>query len=90
VPYLYRDGFHLPGGLFIGVPSLVVTILQIASFLVKLFLFCWLQILVRWTYPRMRYDQLMNLGWKRLLPIGLANVAVTAVLVLALEGFTVP
>jgi NADH-quinone oxidoreductase subunit H len=37
----------------------------------------------------MRYDQLMNLGWKRLLPIGLANLAVTAVLVLALQGFTV-
>lgn len=89
VPYLQRDGFHFPGGAFVGVPSLVVTILQVVSFLVKLFLFCWLQILVRWTYPRMRYDQLMNLGWKRLLPIGLANVAVTAVLVLALEGFTV-
>jgi len=89
VPYLYRDGFHLPGGFFLGVPSLVVTVLQVLAFLVKLFIFCWLQILVRWTFPRMRYDQLMNLGWKRLLPIGLANVAVSAVLVLALEGWTV-
>jgi NADH-quinone oxidoreductase subunit H len=89
VPYLYRDGFHLPGGFSFAVPSLVVTLLQVLAFLVKLFLFCWLQILVRWTFPRMRYDQLMNLGWKRLLPIGLANVVVTAVLVLALEGFTV-
>ncbi len=89
VPYLYRDGFHLPGGYFFAVPSLVVTILQVLSFLVKLFIFCWLQILVRWTFPRLRYDQLMSFGWKRLLPIGLANVVATAVLVLALEGFTV-
>jgi len=90
VPYLYRDGVHLPGGIFFAVPSIVVTVLQILAFLVKLFIFCWLQILVRWTYPRMRYDQLMNLGWKRLLPLGLANVVVTAILVLALQGFTVP
>lgn len=90
VPYLYRDGFHFPGGLSVALPSLLVTVLQVLSFLVKLFIFCWLQILVRWTFPRLRYDQLMNLGWKRLLPIGLANVAVTAVLVLALEGWTVP
>ena len=88
VPYLYRDGFHFPGGFSIGVPSLLVTILQVVSFLVKLFLFCWLQILVRWTLPRFRYDQLMNLGWKRLLPIALANVAVTAVLMIALDGWT--
>lgn len=89
VPYLYRDGFHFPGGAFVSVPSLLVTLLQIASFLVKLFVFCWVQILVRWSLPRLRYDQLMDLGWKKLLPIGLANVAATAVLVLALEGFTV-
>jgi NADH-quinone oxidoreductase subunit H len=88
VPYLYRDGFHFPGGYFVSVPSLLVTLLQIASFLVKLFVFCWFQILVRWSLPRLRYDQLMDLGWKKLLPIGLANVAATAVLVLALEGWT--
>lgn len=89
VPYLYQDGFHFPGGLHLYVPSLLVTLLQILSFLVKLFVFCWLQILVRWSLPRIRYDQLMDLGWKRLLPLGLANVALTAILVLAFEGWTV-
>jgi NADH-quinone oxidoreductase subunit H len=89
VPYLYRDGFHFPGGLALWVPPLLVTVLQIAAFLLKLFIFCWLQILIRWSLPRLRYDQLMNLGWKRLLPIALVNVAVSAVLILALEGWTV-
>ena len=90
VPYLYRDGFHFPGGFSLAVPSLLVTVLQILSFLVKLGIFCWVQILVRWTLPRFRYDQLMNLGWKKLLPYALVNLAVSAVLVLLLQGWTVP
>src|SRR4029453_18789459 len=88
VPSLYRDGFHLPGGLTGAVPSLVVTLLQIVSFLLKVFVFCWIQILIRWSLPRLRYDQLMAFGWKKLLPVGLANVAAAAVLVLLLEGWT--
>jgi len=39
-----------------------------------------LQIVIRWTLPRFRYDQLMNLGWKMLLPVSLLNLAVTAVI----------
>jgi NADH-quinone oxidoreductase subunit H len=87
VPFLYRDGFHFPGGLTVAVPSLAVTLLQIASFLVKVFVFCWIQILIRWSLPRLRYDQLMAFGWKKLLPVG-RNVAASAVLGLLLEGCT--
>ena len=58
--------------------SLTATFLQVFMFLVKLVFFAWLFIWVRWTLPRFRYDQLMNLGWKVMLPLGLANLVVTA------------
>lgn len=50
---------------------------QILSLLVKTLLMCWVFIWVRWTLPRIRYDQLMNLGWKVMLPLGMANAALT-------------
>jgi len=81
VPYLARDGFHLPGGSMFAVPSWGVAILQITSFAVKVILFTWLQIVIRWTLPRFRYDQLMRLGWQGLLPVALLNVLVTSLVV---------
>ncbi len=59
--------------------SLFATFAQIGAFLIKVLFFSWLFIWVRWTLPRFRYDQLMSLGWKVMLPLGLANLAVTAV-----------
>lgn len=49
------------------------------SFLVKLVVFLWIFIWVRWTLPRFRYDQLMNLGWKTMLPWALFNTVLTAI-----------
>src|SRR5215467_15887686 len=82
VPYLGREGFHFPWGSSIALPSLAVAVLQVLSFSLKLVFFTWLQIVIRWTLPRFRYDQLMRLGWKGLLPASLANVVVSAAVVL--------
>jgi NADH-quinone oxidoreductase subunit H len=61
------------------VPNLVYVLLGVASFSVKGLIFCFVFMQLRWTLPRFRYDQLMALGWKGLFPIAVANVAVTAV-----------
>ncbi|HEX7407389.1 MAG TPA: NADH-quinone oxidoreductase subunit NuoH [Candidatus Binatia bacterium] len=88
VPYLLPDGFHFPGGAAVLLPHIAVVLLQLVAFMVKVLLFCWLQVLIRWTLPRLRYDQLMGLGWKGLLPVSLLNVVATALVVLILQGWT--
>ncbi|HEX4925732.1 MAG TPA: complex I subunit 1 family protein, partial [Bdellovibrionales bacterium] len=59
--------------------SLATSGIFLLSFLVKLGLFLWIFIWVRWTLPRFRYDHLMDLGWKTMVPWGLANIILTAV-----------
>ena len=85
VPFLLRDGFHFPWGGTLALPSLLVTVLQVGSFSIKVIFFCWLQIMIRWTLPRFRYDQLINLGWKILLPLALFNVMATALVIILFE-----
>jgi NADH-quinone oxidoreductase subunit H len=78
VPYLMPDGFHFPWGATLLVPSWIYVLLGVGSFSIKVLIFCWLFMQIRWTLPRFRYDQLMTLGWKGLFPISVANVLVTA------------
>jgi len=65
-------------------PSIALTMAILGStiFALKVILLCWLQLVIRWTFPRFRYDQIQWLGWRILLPIGLANVFVTGVCLL--------
>ncbi len=86
IPYLMRDGFHFPWGGSVLLPHLLIVALQAGAFTLKVVFFCWLQILVRWSLPRFRYDQVMRLGWKMLLPLALVNVMVTAVLIVAFQS----
>jgi len=85
VPYLLRDGFHFPWGGVLLLPHVLVVLLQVAAFTVKVVFFCWLQILLRWSVPRFRYDQVMRLGWKMLLPLALLNVVATAIWIVAAQ-----
>jgi NADH-quinone oxidoreductase subunit H len=80
VPWLGRDGFHFPGGGEWLMARWIVAILQVIAFNIKVFFFCWLQILIRWTYPRFRYDQVMDLGWKLLIPLSLVNILGTGII----------
>lgn len=74
---LYLGGWQLPFVGHLGFSELMISLLQVAAFGVKVGLVLLFFILVRWTIPRFRYDQLMNIGWKVMLPLSLANILVT-------------
>jgi NADH-quinone oxidoreductase subunit H len=76
---LFFGGWTLPWfGLDRPAADLAHGIANIAIFLAKVFAFLVMFIWVRWMWPRFRYDQLMNLGWRRFIPLALANIFVTA------------
>jgi NADH-quinone oxidoreductase subunit H len=80
---MYLGGYHVPGLRLLGLPETAAAIAQSLAFALKVALFLFVYIWVRWTIPRFRYDQLMNLGWKVLLPLALAHVGWVALLVVA-------
>jgi NADH-quinone oxidoreductase subunit H len=79
VPFLAYDGWHFP---LINLqwlwPHGLVAVAQIGFWTLKVVTFCWLQLMIRWTLPRFRPDQLMRLGWTKLLPLSLANLMLTS------------
>jgi NADH-quinone oxidoreductase subunit H len=75
---LFLGGWHIPFIDTAALSPLVVTLTSIGAFLLKMFFFIFIFMWVRWSIPRFRYDQLMNLGWKVLLPLGLLNIVLTA------------
>jgi len=79
---LFFGGWTLPvAGLDQTADTLWKGIAQIVIFVAKLAVFLGIMIWVRWMLPRFRYDQLMDLGWRRILPLALANIVLTAVLI---------
>jgi len=67
------------GALFgAGFATILCALLHVATFIAKMIFVIWLQMLIRWSLPRFRYDQVMDLCWKVVLPLSLANVFVTA------------
>ncbi|HEY2027845.1 MAG TPA: complex I subunit 1 family protein, partial [Myxococcales bacterium] len=88
VTAIFLGGYHVPwleptivraldGTL--GISGLSwLAVLQVFSFLVKMLFIIWLMFIARWAFPRFRYDQIMRLGWKMMLPVALVNVMLTA------------
>jgi NADH-quinone oxidoreductase subunit H len=98
---LFLGGWDIPGwggddmlgfvdGEWVGAtPRWWITLLTFGSFAVKTLFFILIFMLVRWTVPRFRYDQVMDLGWKIMLPVALVAVVVTGATVLALDDLGV-
>lgn len=77
---LYFGGYSFPGMDSLNVAPNVLTILGVIALFIKIGLFLFFFIWVRWTIPRFRYDQLMRLGWKILIPLAILNLLVTGAL----------
>ncbi len=73
---LYFGGYNYPFMHLISNPN-VAALIGVAAFFTKILLFIFFFIWVRWTVPRFRYDQLMKLGWKVLIPLAIVNIALT-------------
>ena len=85
---LFCGGWTLPLGDYFSTPaqSLGQGLVHIGVFIAKIAVFLVLMIWVRWMLPRFRYDQLMNIGWKRFLPLSFANIIVTAIVMWGLHS----
>jgi NADH-quinone oxidoreductase subunit H len=84
---LFLGGYDIP---FVheatwGLPQNVMAIIGFCVLMAKAFFFVFVFMWIRWTIPRFRYDQLMNLGWKKLVPLALINMVVTAAIILWLK-----
>ncbi len=81
LPYMNDGGFVFPGNHAVPLPHGLVVVIQLVVFLVKVLLMSSFQILIRWTLPRFRYDQVLAFAWKFMFPLSLANLIVTVVAV---------
>jgi NADH-quinone oxidoreductase subunit H len=82
---LFLGGWTLPiAGLDKPAQSIGIGLLHVAVFLAKTLSVEFMVIWVRWMWPRFRYDQLMDLGWRRFIPLSLANIVATAVVLWAI------
>jgi NADH-quinone oxidoreductase subunit H len=83
---LYFGGYDIP---FLDESTLapnIAAILGVGALLTKIVIFIFIFMWIRWTIPRFRYDQLMNLGWKTMIPLALANMLITGAVILWRAG----
>ncbi|CAN5567917.1 NADH-quinone oxidoreductase subunit NuoH [soil metagenome] len=82
---LYLGGWQVPYLQDLHLPEMAQALIQVGAFCLKTAFFVFFFVWIRWTLPRFRYDQLMNLGWKVMLPLALANLILTGLVLLLLK-----
>lgn len=87
---LYFGGYNYPfmDNLAHWANPTVAAILGVVLLFAKIFMFIFFFMWIRWTIPRFRYDQLMNLGWRTLIPLAIANIVLTGVVMALIKQFT--
>ena len=80
---MYFGGYDLPFFNESSVAPNIAAMIGVGTLLIKIVLFIFLFMWIRWTIPRFRYDQLMNLGWKKMIPLALFNMLLTGALILS-------
>jgi NADH-quinone oxidoreductase subunit H len=88
IPYLSTQTIidAVAGTFGTGFATGLCMLLHFGAFMVKVIAMIWLQMALRWTLPRFRYDQIMDLCWKILLPLSIANILVTGLALLIARG----
>lgn len=84
---LYFGGFNIPFQSHFGIDGNLLSLLQVGFFFVKIIFFIFFYMWIRWTIPRFRYDQLMYLGWRILIPLSIFNILVTGLIMMRHEIF---
>ena len=85
ISILFFGGYNFPG--MDNFSGNTLALLSVAAFFTKTFLMIFLFMWIRWTIPRFRFDQLMHLGWKVLIPISIINMLVTGIVIAFNEGW---
>jgi NADH-quinone oxidoreductase subunit H len=88
VPYLSTDLIidTISTWMGVGFATGLCMLIHFSTFMLKVFFMIWVQMLLRWSLPRFRYDQVMSLCWKVLLPLSIANIFVTGLVLLWVKG----
>lgn len=84
---LYFGGYNFPFMNDLGLSQNWITIIGTLVLFLKIFGFIFFFMWIRWTLPRFRYDQLMNLGWKVLIPLAIANIVLTGVITIIKDTY---
>lgn len=84
---LYFGGYNFPFMYDLGLSENWITIIGTLVFFLKIFGFIFFFMWIRWTLPRFRYDQLMNLGWKMLIPLAIANIVLTGIITIVKDTY---